>query len=146
MEKTAKGNCLGIFGWFYAGKYQIERYAYIFHRLSGLAILLYLFMHIYVTGFRIHGREAWEGVMSKVGEPIFHLGEYMLFIAVAFHALNGIRLIFQGLGLFLPKPASPVYPYKPALARVRIFFYLLMFISLVLMFIGGLDFFVFVEG
>jgi len=143
MEKIVKGNCLNIMGWFYAGRYQVERYAYILHRLSGLAILAYLMMHIYVTSLRVQGKDAWEGIMAKVGAPVFHFGEYMLFIAVAYHALNGIRLIFQELGFLLPRPIKPVYPYKPALARVRIVLMICMFIALVIMFIGGLDFFVF---
>ncbi len=143
MEKNTKGNYLNLSGWFYAGKYQIERYAYILHRLSGLAILLYLMMHIYVTSFRVHGKDAWEGIMSKVGAPIFHFGEYLLFVAVAYHAMNGIRLIFQELGFLLPAPVKPVYPYVTALSKVRIVLMVCMFIALVIMFIGGLDFFVF---
>lgn len=143
MEKIAKGNCLNILGWFYAGRYQIERYIYILHRLSGLAILLYLILHIYVTSMRVGGKEAWENIMAKVGAPVFHIGEYLLFVAVAFHGLNGIRLIFQELGFLLPKPIEPVYPYKTALSRVRVVLMLCMFVALLIMFIGGLDFFVF---
>jgi succinate dehydrogenase / fumarate reductase cytochrome b subunit len=143
MDKIVKSNSLNIFGWFYAGKYQIERYAYILHRLSGLAILLYLMMHIYVTSLRVNGREAWEDIMGKVGAPVFHIGEYLLFIAVAYHALNGLRLIFQELGFLLPAPERPVYPHVTALSKVRIVLMIAMFIALVLMFIGGLDFFVF---
>lgn len=144
-EKITKGNCLSILGWFYAGKYQIERYIYILHRLSGLAILLYLMMHIYVTSIRVQGKDAWESIMATVGAPIFHFGEFLLFIAVAFHGMNGLRLIFQELGFLLPGTTRPVYPYRTALSKVRVVLMICLFLAFVFMFIGGLDFFILKE-
>jgi len=39
-RKTFPNNA-GILGWVYAGKYSMERYLYILHRVTGLGILLY---------------------------------------------------------------------------------------------------------
>ncbi len=40
-EFTRFDNRLGILGWLGKGKWGLERYLYILHRLTGLAILFY---------------------------------------------------------------------------------------------------------
>ena len=134
---------LGLLGWAYAGKYRIERYLYTLHRLTGLGILLYLMLHIHVTGFKIKGPEAWESIMNAVGGTIFHLGEYALFAAVVFHAANGIRLILTQFGYLLGKPMRPVYPYPLAMMRQRPVMILLMALTVIIVIYGGMDFFAF---
>lgn len=134
---------LGLPGWAYAGKYRIERYFYTLHRLTGLGILLYLVLHIHVTAFKIKGQQAWETVMNAVGAPIFHLGEYALFVAVIFHVANGIRLIITQFGFLLGKPTRPVYPYPLAMMRQRPLMILLMAVAVIIIIYGGMDFFAF---
>ncbi len=53
-------NRLGIWGWLGGGRWGVERYAYILHRLTGLGILLYFLMHIVVTSLRAFGIYAME--------------------------------------------------------------------------------------
>lgn len=140
-EKKTHPYKLGIQGWGYAGKYQIERYLYTIHRLTGLGILLYLLMHIFVTSVKIYGKESWEAVMGFVDAPIFHLGEYILFVAVIFHAANGIRLIVTEFGYLLGKPQRPVYPYPRAMQRQRPLMIFLMVLTVLIIIGGGFDFF-----
>ncbi len=133
---------LGIGGWVYAGKYGIERYAYILHRITGLGLLAYFILHIFVTSTRAKGESAWKGIMALLGKPLFLFGEYLVFIAFAFHALNGIRLILAELGYTLGKPGRPIYPYETSLKRGRPVFLGLMVISAFLIIIGSYDFFI----
>ncbi len=143
LTKEAKGqsNKLGVGGWFYAGRYGPERYLYILHRISGLGILLYFILHIFVTSLRIRGVAAWENIMSTLEHPIFKFGEFLVFLAFAFHALNGVRLILTELGLFLGKPQPPKYPYRLSISRQRVFSWILMFIAFVIMVLGFIDFY-----
>lgn len=134
---------LGLRGWGYAGKYKIERYLYFLHRLTGLGILFYLVLHIHVTGYKVRGQEVWDRVMGFLNQPLFHLGEYLLFFAVVFHALNGIRLIVTEFGWALGKPARPIYPYQPAMLHQRPLLIVLMVMTAVIVFLGGIDFFAF---
>jgi succinate dehydrogenase / fumarate reductase cytochrome b subunit len=136
---------LGLRGWVYAGRYRTERYLYILHRISGLSILLYLVLHIWVTWYKVRGEAAWEGVMSFLGGyyfglPIFKFGEYMLFAAVAFHAANGIRLILTELGFLLGKPKRPIYPFTLAMTHQRILMYFLIALAAVVILYGAYDF------
>lgn len=139
MNSKLRPNHLGVLGWAYGGRYGLERYAYILHRISGLAILLYLLLHIYVNGFRLNGEDGWKGIMERFDNPLFKLGEFALFCAVAYHALNGLRLIIGELGLLLGKPHQPTYPYVSAQQRQRPLFWILMIFTFIVLVCGGAD-------
>ena len=52
-------NRLGLWGWLGGGRWGVERYAYILHRLTGLGILFYFLMHVVVTSLRARGIYLW---------------------------------------------------------------------------------------
>ena len=115
-----KRNYLGVWGWAWAGKYQLERYLYLFHRLTGLGLLLYLLLHLFVmTVFRLQGQDVYEAVMRLFDHPLFKAGECLVLFAFIFHALNGLRLILQELGFLMGRPTRPIYPFKDSLRRKR---------------------------
>ena len=70
MQQRLK-NRLGLRGWLSGGRYGLDRYAYALHRLTGLGILAYFIMHIFVTGQRVGGPENWESTMAAFGSPVF---------------------------------------------------------------------------
>ena len=67
--------------------------SYAFHRISGIALSLYLFLHIYTLSAARKGSEAFDHSIAKWDNTLGHLLEYFLLFAVAYHALNGIRII-----------------------------------------------------
>jgi succinate dehydrogenase / fumarate reductase cytochrome b subunit len=134
-------NRLGLWGWLGGGRYGLDRYAYALHRLSGLGILAYFVMHIFVTGSRVGGPEQWESTMASFGSPLFKWGEFLVVLAFAYHAINGIRLILVELGYMIGKPGLPSYPYSYSTLRQKPLFVVAMVIAAVLMIIGGADFY-----
>ncbi len=119
-RRQVKENHLGWRGWVWAGRYQLERYLYLLHRITGIGLVLYLLLHLCVmTIFRIQGQDVYEALMRLFANPVFKAGEYLVFAAFILHGLNGIRLIIQELGFMLGKPKPPVYPYKDSLRRKR---------------------------
>lgn len=136
-----KENYLGLLGWAWAGRYGLERYLYILHRISGIGLILYLFLHIYESGLRLQGQEVWEGLIAIFNRPLFKASEYLLFAAFIFHALNGFRLILAELGFFLGRPRRPVYPYRNSLVRQRPLMWALMILAAIFIIIGGFNFF-----
>jgi succinate dehydrogenase / fumarate reductase, cytochrome b subunit len=140
MQNRLKNN-LGIWGWLSGGRYGFDRYAYSLHRLSGLGILAYFVMHIFVTGVRLHGREAWDGQMAAFANPLFKFGEFTVFLAFAYHAINGIRLVLVELGFMLGKPGLPAYPYSYSTMRQKPLLVVVMIIAAVIMIFGGADFY-----
>ena len=129
-------NRLGMWGWLGGGRWGLERYAYILHRLTGLAILLYLLMHICVTSLRAKGIYLWAE-NGFFHQPIFKFGEYLVFAAFAFHASNGLRLLLVELGFAIGKPFEPVYPYKTSLHVQRPLLVSVMILTLVFLALGA---------
>ena len=138
MQNRLKNN-LGFRGWIGGGRWGLDRYAYTLHRLSGLGLLAYFLMHIFVTGERLGGPEQWETRMKFFDNPLFRFGEFLIFLAFAFHAVNGIRLIMVELGYMLGKPGLSAYPYNYSTLRQKPLFMVVMVIAAVLMVIGGAD-------
>lgn len=68
-------------------------WAWIFHRVSGLALIGYLFLHIYSLSTLTQGREVFEKKMQSFLSPPFLAIEWFLFIIVLFHSLNGVRIV-----------------------------------------------------
>ncbi len=136
MKVKRFDNRLGITGWALGGKWGIERYAYTLHRITGLGILFYFILHIFVTSMRVFGQSAWEQMMARVHHPIFLLGEYLIYAAFAFHAMNGIRLILVELGWGVGAPEEPIYPYKTSLNVQRPMLILALLLAGVIAFFG----------
>lgn len=132
-------NQIGIVGWLKGGRHGFEGYLYLLHRISGLALLLFLSAHVFVTGSRLFGEAAWEQVMSLTHHPVVQLFEYLVYVAFVFHALNGVRLILIEFGLAVGRPERPVYPYKSSLNAQRKLMIGLMLITGLLIVLGGFE-------
>lgn len=132
-------NRIGLWGWLGGGRWGVERYAYILHRLTGLGILLYFLMHIVVTSLRAAGIYLWveNGFLDR---PIFKFGEFLVFAAFAYHAFNGVRLVLVELGLAVGKPIEPVYPYRTSLGVQRPLLIAMMVLAAALLLAGGYEF------
>ena len=135
-------NNLGIAGWVFGGRYGADRYAYALHRVTGLGMLFYFLMHIFVTGRRAgpDGPAQWDATMEFFHNPLFLIGEFFVFLAFIFHAVNGIRLILVELGLFIGKPGLPSYPYGYSTLRQKPVMIGFMCIVAILAIIAGADF------
>ncbi|MEI2691354.1 MAG: succinate dehydrogenase, cytochrome b556 subunit [Anaerolineae bacterium] len=67
--------------------------SFALRRLTGVALVVYLFMHLWVIGSVNAGPEAFDVRLAFVQQPIFKLLEVALLAAVVYHAIDGIRLI-----------------------------------------------------
>lgn len=141
MESHAHPNRLGIRGWVGGGRWGFERYLYTLHRITGLGLLTYFLLHIFDTSARVFGKGAWETAMSAVSGPAFKAGEYLVFAAFAFHAVNGVRLALIELGFAVGRPIEPIYPYATSVGRQRPLAIAVMLIAGVLAVWGGYNFF-----
>jgi succinate dehydrogenase / fumarate reductase cytochrome b subunit len=120
----------------------MDRYLYSLHRITGLGLLFYFLLHIVATSSRALGKEPWEQIMERLSAPVFLLGEYLVFVAFVFHAVNGIRLILAEVGIGVGKPIEPVYPYRTVVDVQRPVVLVAAALVAVLVVLGGLDFFV----
>lgn len=74
-------------------RWQTGMIAWMLHRLTGLALVFYIILHIWVVSSLQMGQGAFEATMSTVSVPLFRFLEIGLLFCVIYHALNGIRLI-----------------------------------------------------
>ncbi len=140
-EKRTYPNRLGLNGWVFGGRWGVERYLFILHRLTGLGLITYLLMHIVVTASRALGAEWWDRSIGAVTGPIFTFGEFLVVAGFAFHAANGLRLVLIEMGWLTGKAEEPIYPYKTSLNVQRPFMIVMMALAAVLIVMGGVDIF-----
>ncbi len=141
MKPIPRQNYLGATGWMWGGRYKLERYLYLLHRITGLGLLLFFFIHLWMTTyFRIQGQGVWEATMATLSNPWLKAGEYLVAVAFIYHGLNGLRLVLQELGIWLGRPAPPIYPYKDSLRRRRPWTVALMAVIVILALVFLFDF------
>jgi succinate dehydrogenase / fumarate reductase cytochrome b subunit len=141
LEIKGYPNRLGVLGWIGGGRWGENHYLYTLHRVTGLGLLAYFLMHIFVTTSRALGPESWQRAIATVTGPLFTLGEYLVFVAFAFHAVNGIRLAIVELGWGVGKPIEPVYPYRTSLDVQRPLVVGVLVLAALIAVLGGIDLF-----
>lgn len=68
-------------------------WAWMLHRVSGLGILLFLFLHvldIFLVGV---GEDVFSAFLFFYHAPLFKIFELALIFGVIYHAFNGVRVI-----------------------------------------------------
>jgi len=99
--------------------------SWILHKITGIAIVAYLIIHIWSMAKMAKGPEAFNAVIETYKTTLFRAGEVLLLGAILFHGLNGLRLI---LGEFTAW----------AMKRHKLLVYLTYVLAVVLFIIGGL--------
>ena len=72
-------------------KWKTGMFAFVLHRVAGLALSVYIIMHIMVVS-SLHRAESFDATMAFLGQPLFRLLEIGLLAAVIYHGLNGVRV------------------------------------------------------
>jgi succinate dehydrogenase / fumarate reductase cytochrome b subunit len=67
--------------------------AWLLQRLSGIFLTIYLISHIIVIGNSVRGEDSFDDLLSTFDKPLFLVLDAGLLGIVAFHAVNGLRLI-----------------------------------------------------
>ncbi len=98
------------------GRHTHEGFAFIIHRVTGLIVLIYLIVHLGALTQIITGH--YSSFLSTVESPPFIALDILLFLAIIYHGMNGIRLIFSELGIGTKKN--------------KLFFYVMMGIGIVI--------------
>lgn len=67
-------------------------YSWLAHRISGLAILSFLLIHVWDTANATFAPNVYRWSIDVFKYPPFAVGEIALMAAVLYHAFNGIRI------------------------------------------------------
>ena len=75
--------------------------AFIIHRLSGLALAIFLPFHFLALGLALDGNARLDGFLRWTEQPLVKLSEAVLVGLLAVHMLGGLRLLaLENLGWF----------------------------------------------
>jgi succinate dehydrogenase / fumarate reductase, cytochrome b subunit len=77
--------------------------AWTIQRVTGLLLLVYLFLHVHTISKLSQGPAAFDDAMATFHNPFFKVLEIGLLGVVILHALNGIRITLVDLGVGVGK-------------------------------------------
>jgi len=75
--------------------------AFALHRLTGLALIFYLYVHLGILSMLLIGRSAWSSFLGVVTATGFIVFDVVLILGVLIHGLNGIRVALVGSGFLV---------------------------------------------
>lgn len=68
-------------------------WAFLVHRVSGLALALFLPFHFWALGRSLAGEAALEGFLRWADTPLVKFAEWVLVLLLAAHLAGGARLL-----------------------------------------------------
>ncbi len=74
-------------------------WAYALNRLTGIGLVVYLFLHLVILSQLAIGPAAWDGFVALAKSPAVLLLDVVLLAGLLIHGLNGIRITLNGLGI-----------------------------------------------
>ncbi len=72
---------------------QSGMFSWLFHRISGLGILLFLLIHIVDITLLGFGPTVYNDAVGLFSQPAIRVATLFLVAAVFYHAYNGVRII-----------------------------------------------------
>ncbi len=75
-------------------------WAWVLFRISGLVLVFYLFVHVWVISQgRVGGAASLDNLFKFFDKPMLVFLDLMLVSAVLYHALNGVRILLMDFGV-----------------------------------------------
>ena len=68
-------------------------WAFIVHRVSGVALALFLPVHFWLLGAALQGEAALDAELRWTEQPLVIAGEWLLVVLLAAHLAGGLRLL-----------------------------------------------------
>lgn len=68
-------------------------YAYIMHRLSGIALAIFLPVHFYVLALSLGETKDLDKLLHWADQPLVKIAEFGLVFLLAIHLFGGLRLL-----------------------------------------------------
>jgi len=68
-------------------------WAFLVHRVSGVALALFLPAHFWLLGSALQGAAALDEKLAWTAQPLVIAGEWLLVMGLAAHLAGGLRLL-----------------------------------------------------
>ena len=78
--------------WFDVRHRKLGMWAYALNRITGIGLIVYLYLHLVVLSTLSRGPGAWNAFDSLARQPYFLLLDVILLAGILIHGLNGLRI------------------------------------------------------
>jgi succinate dehydrogenase / fumarate reductase, cytochrome b subunit len=85
--------------WFDVRKRKVGMWAYALNRITGIGLVVYLYLHLAVLSLLTHGSDSWDAFVSLARSPYFLTLDVILIAGALIHGLNGLRVALTGFDI-----------------------------------------------
>ena len=78
--------------WFDVRHRKLGMWAYALNRITGIGLVVYLYLHLVVLSTLTRGPGYWDAFVSLARQPYFLLLDVILLAGILIHGLNGLRV------------------------------------------------------
>ena len=114
---------------YHKGTGMIFRYL---HMVTGVVLISFILIHALIIILLTLGEKKFDSVMSLMHSPYILIFEMLFLLAVLFHTLNGTRILFFDVGLWINDQKEIAY----TVIVFVIILFLIMFIPIFEQFTG----------
>lgn len=86
-------------GWFDVRRRRAGLWAYALNRITGIGLVVYLYLHLIVLSLLLRGPASWNAFVSLARSPYILALDVILFAGALFHGLNGVRVVLTSFSL-----------------------------------------------
>ncbi len=91
----------GPIGWFDPRGRRLGGWAFALNRITGIGIVVYLYLHLVILSQLAAGPSAWDSFVSLAESTPFLMLDVFLLAGLLIHGLNGMRVGLVGMGFIV---------------------------------------------
>jgi len=80
-------------------KRRLGMIAYVLNRITGIGLVVYLYLHLIILSMLAGGPESWDPFVALAKSPAFLVLDVILIAGWLIHGLNGVRVGMNGFGI-----------------------------------------------
>lgn len=85
--------------WFDVRHRKLGMWAYALNRITGIGLVVYLYLHLAVLSLLAQGPGGWNAFVSLARMPYFLALDVILIAGILIHGLNGLRVALTGFNI-----------------------------------------------
>src|SRR2546428_7690697 len=85
--------------WFDVRQRKLGMWAYALNRITGIGLVVYLYLHLGVLSLLSRGPTSWDSFVSLARSPYFLTLDVILLAGFLLHGLNGLRIALTGFNI-----------------------------------------------
>jgi succinate dehydrogenase cytochrome b subunit len=78
---------------------RLGMWAYALNRITGIGLVVYLYLHLCILSLLTRGQSAWDSFVSLARSPFYLALDVILLAGILIHGLNGLRIALTGCGI-----------------------------------------------